>query len=105
MIYTIVNILRMNTDRNRICPFVNTAYDYEGILTFATDLQPGFFLCGNMAGREEVRCMIAWNGHGFEIVTGEEEEELRRQEAEIAELIRRHRQRREAAAREQEQEE
>lgn len=46
--------------------------------------------------------MIAWNGHGFEIVTGEEEEELRRQEAEIAELIRTHRQRREA---EQEQEE
>lgn len=63
-----------------------------------------FFLCGNMAGMEEVKCMIAWNGHGFEIVTGEEEEELRRQEAEIAELIRLHRQRRESAAQEQEQE-
>ena len=61
-----------------------------------------FFLCGNMAGREEVRRMIAWNGHGFEIVTGEEEEELRQQEAEIAELIRLHRQEREAAAQEQE---
>lgn len=49
--------------------------------------------------------MIAWNGHGFEIVTGEEEDALRRQEAEIAELIRLHRERREAAAREEEQEE
>ena len=48
--------------------------------------------------------MVAWNGHGFEIVTGEEEEELSRQEAEIAELIRLHRQRRESAAQEQEQE-
>lgn len=49
--------------------------------------------------------MIAWNGHGFEIVTGEEEEELRRQEAEIAELIRIHRQRRKAAAQEKAEEE
>lgn len=32
--------------------------------------------------------MIAWNGHGFEIVAGQEEAELLQQEQESRELIR-----------------
>lgn len=31
--------------------------------------------------------MIAWNGHELEIVTGQEAEELRRQEEELQQLI------------------